>query len=92
MSTAFRWGLLLRCALSKRSGHRKLIPNWLKDNLDKEHDKFSEWLVRKDQIDDIKPKDDGLPPNPLPNPFSHNEGGAAAPPSLLFWSLLLKPI
>ena len=36
----------------------KLIPKWLKDNLDKEHEKFSEWLVRKDQIDDIKPKDE----------------------------------
>jgi hypothetical protein len=36
----------------------KLIPTWLKDNLDKEHEKFSEWLVRKDQIDDIKPKDE----------------------------------
>ena len=34
----------------------KLIPSWLKVNLDKEHDKFSEWLVRKDQIDDIPPK------------------------------------
>jgi hypothetical protein len=34
----------------------KLIPKWLKDNLDKEHEKFSEWLVRKDQIDDIPPK------------------------------------
>jgi len=31
----------------------KLIPNWLKESLDREHDKFSEWLVRKDQIDDI---------------------------------------
>ncbi len=31
----------------------KLIPNWLKDNLDKEHGKFCEWLIRKDQIDDI---------------------------------------
>jgi len=36
----------------------KLIPNWLKESLDKEHEKFSEWLIRKDQIDDIKPKDD----------------------------------
>jgi len=35
----------------------KLIPSWLKESLDKEHDKFSEWLVRKDQIDDIKPKE-----------------------------------
>ena len=34
----------------------KLIPKWLKDNLDKEHEKFSEWLVRKDQIDDIPPE------------------------------------
>ena len=34
----------------------KLIPNWLKENLDKEHEKFSEWLVRKYQIDDIKPE------------------------------------
>ena len=35
----------------------KLIPKWLKESLDKEHDRFSEWLVRKDQIDDIKPKE-----------------------------------
>jgi hypothetical protein len=35
----------------------KLIPSWLKESLDKEHDRFSEWLVRKDQIDDIKPKE-----------------------------------
>jgi hypothetical protein len=36
----------------------KLIPSWLKESLDKEHEKFSEWLVRKDQIDDIKPKEE----------------------------------
>jgi hypothetical protein len=38
----------------------KLIPKWLKESLDKEHDRFSEWLVRKDQIDDIKPKEENV--------------------------------
>ena len=50
-------GFVVEMCIVEAARTSKLIPKWLKDNLDKEHEKFKEWLVRKDQIDDIKPEE-----------------------------------
>ena len=58
MNTVYRLGFVVEMCIVEAIRTSKLIPNWLKESLDKEHDKFREWLVRKDQIDDIKPKEE----------------------------------